>query len=158
MDILYSGHNQKYKIADGSEDVTTALSYIDIPVLFRYGGGKGFYFEAGPQIGILSGAKDKWDDETLDVKESLKGTNVALVLGAGGDFPVGENLTITAGVRLGYGFSDVTKDYSNDLFTDDEISVPTAGAHFDEDGDLNYKPTKRVFGGIHIGVMYNLPF
>lgn len=167
MDILYSGHNQKYKLDDGNAEIKTKLRYIDIPVLFRYGGGKGFYFEVGPQVSILSSAKD--EDlafsygpvniplEETDVKESLNGTNFALVLGLGADIPVADFLTITAGVRFGYGFSDVTKDYTNSN-SEDDLSVATYFAHFNDDGDVDYKPTKRVFGGIHIGVMYNLPF
>src|SRR5690554_141576 len=135
LGVLSSGHNQKFLLADGDIEATTKLRYIDIPILFRYGGGSGFYFEVGPQIGLLSSAEDEWDDETYDVKKSLNGTNLALVLGLGADFSVSDNLVLTAGVRFGYGISDVTKEYDSiaDLISDgDNISIPTAGAHFSD--------------------------
>lgn len=162
MDILYSGHNQKYKISDGDFESKTKLSYIDIPVLFRYGGGQGFYFEVGPQISILSGAKEDRDfgifnTDGRNVEHSFNNTNFGLVLGLGADIPVADFLTITAGVRFGYGFSDVTKEYSESLLNE-TMSVSGLGAHYNADDEFDYKPTKRVFGGIHVGVLYNLPF
>lgn len=172
LGILYSGHNQKYETNEEGFglEVKTKLSYVDIPVLFHYGSGKGFYFEIGPQFSFLTGAKD--EDlafsfggvniplETTDVKDSFNKTNVALVLGAGMDIPVSDFLTVTAGLRFGYGFTDVTKDYTNDLITNDELSlsITTLEAHYNSDRDLDYKPTKRIFGGIHVGVLYHLPF
>ncbi len=140
--ILYSGHNQKYEDDPSTYEAKTKLSYLDIPILFRLQSPSGPYFEVGPQIGILMGAKadfstkpaSGFDFSDLDVKEFHESTNIAIVFGFGVDIEASENIVVSTGLRFGYGFTDVMKD----------------------DKEPGYEPTNRVFGGLALGVAYKL--
>ena len=89
------------------------LSYINIPVMFKYYVIDKLNIEAGPQIGFLVSAKSKF--ETIegfdkysgkeDVKNSFKSVDFGLNFGAGYDFT--EN--ISAGVRYNLGMSNIAK-------------------------------------------------
>jgi hypothetical protein len=170
-----SGHNQKYTGDNGNPvsldgDAKTMLRYIDIPILFRLTSGSGSYFEIGPQIGILSSAKEDYESQDgtysfsgADVTNGFNPTNVALVFGFGADIDVSENIYITTGLRLGYGFSDVTKEYASvdefltdnpNYLTDDNLYLSTLAAHTDDKGNFDYQPTNRAFAGLHLGVSY----
>ena len=159
-----SRNSQKYT---GDEtgldgDLTTKLNYFDIPVTLRLTSSGGTYFEIGPQFGFLTSAKQDYDSEFIeysdvDVMENLNSTNIAMILGFGVDIDVTENIFITTGLRLGYGFTDVTKEYDDaaELIAETGfVEQPTLFAHVDDEGDFNYEKTSRVFGGLHIGVSY----
>lgn len=175
--LLLTGHNQKYSGDLGSNvtyDAKTMLRYLDIPILLRFGGGeKGAYFEFGPQFGFLMSAKDEfktsptsildWTDK--DRKKNFNSTNLAAVLGFGVDIEASENIIISTGLRLGYGFSDMTIEYSEieyaALTATDNMGFSTGAAHIkqgDSGGDkFGYAKTARAFGGLHIGVIFNIP-
>lgn len=163
LGIMRAGHNQKYDLNDGNDQLTLKLRYLDVPLLLRLGGDKGGYFEFGPQFSFLNSAKDVDDDgDSHDVKGSLKGANIGLVIGFGVDVDLSEQFTLTAGMRLGYGFSDVTKKYSNaiDMAQDmDDMSGATYWANFKDgtSGDFSYKATSRAYVGVHLGVLYTIP-
>jgi len=168
-----SMNSQKYS---GDEtgldgDLTTKLKYFDVPLLFRLTSSGGTYFEIGPQFGFLGSAKESFessdnsnfDYDDYDVKNAFESTNIALVFGFGVDIDVSENIFITAGLRLGYGFTDVTKEYDStldfladnpDYLTGEGQYLTTLAAHTDDDGDFNYEKTSRVFGGLNLGVSY----
>jgi len=156
--FLYSGHNQKYEGKSGSatQKQQVNMKYLDIPVLFRLTSTSGTYFEVGPQLGLLMAAKDKGDANDGDVKSSFNSTNLAAVLGFGVDVDASESVIISIGLRLGYGFTDVTKEYSASDVPDD-IGFSTFSAHFDDKNKFDYKPTNRIFGGLHLGVSYIFP-
>ncbi|MBL0342506.1 MAG: PorT family protein [Bacteroidetes bacterium] len=152
-------------------DLTTSLNYFDIPVLLRLTSSGGTYFEVGPQFGFLTKAEETYegnvsspfDYSDVDVKNSFETTNIALVFGFGVDIDVTENIFITTGLRLGYGFSDVTKEYENGLefltdnpeaLTNNAIYLTNSAAQTDDNGKRNYEKTSRVFGGLNIGVSY----
>ncbi|MBL7928825.1 MAG: PorT family protein [Bacteroidia bacterium] len=175
--LLFTGHNQKYTGDLGnnvSYDAKTKMRYLDIPILLRFGGGsKGAYFEFGPQIGMLMSAKDEfttspsssgdWKDK--DRKDNFKTSNIAGILGFGVDIDASENVLITTGLRLGYGFGDVTKEYTQAeaaaLSATDNLGFSTGAAHIkqgDSGGDqFDYSPTARAFGGLHLGIIFKLP-
>lgn len=175
--LLYTGHNQKYTGDLGnnvSYDAKTKMRYLDIPILLRFGGGsKGAYFEFGPQIGMLMTAKDEYtsspskpnDWKDVDRKNSFKSSNIAGILGFGVDIDASENVLITTGLRLGYGFGDVTKELPEITKVDEATPLlygfSTAAAHIkqgDSGGDqLEYASTARAFGGLHIGVIFKIP-
>lgn len=152
-------------------DLTTKLKYFDVPLLFRLTSGSGTYFEIGPQFGFLGKAEETYKGNTVstfdysdvDVKNAFESTNIALVFGFGVDIDVTENIFITTGLRLGYGFTDVTKEYATGLefladnpeaLTNNAIYLTSTAAQTDDNGDRNYEKTSRVFGGLNIGVSY----
>jgi len=168
-----SNNSQKYT---GDEtglngDLTTKLNYFDVPLMLRLTSSGGTYFEIGPQFGFLTKAEETYENDDVssfdyddfDVKNSFEKTNIALVFGFGVDIDVTEKVFITTGLRLGYGFSDVTKEYENELefiidnpesINGDAFYLTTLAAHTQDDGDFKYEKTSRVFGGLHIGVSY----
>ena len=162
--LLYSGHNQKYEGEAGNTTVesTVKMRYLDIPILFRVTSPSGTYFEVGPQVGFLMSADEEGDiGPDIDVKDSFEGTNIAGVLGFGVDIDVSENVIITTGLRLGYGFTDATTEYSsqsdlNEAVGDDKVGTSTYWAHFDNKNNFGYEKTSRIFGGLKLGVTYNL--
>lgn len=168
-----SRNSQKYSgDASGLDgDLTTKLNYFDIPIMLRLTSSSGTYFELGPQFGFLTKAEESYENDKTsavnyddyDVKNAFESTNIGLVLGFGVDIDVTENIFITTGIRLGYGFTDVTKEYDsvNDFIADNpDYLTSTAGyittlaAHLDDNGDFKYEKTSRVFGGLNIGVSY----
>src|SRR5688572_179494 len=135
LGFLYSGQNQKYTGEFGDEEFETKvrMRYLDIPLLLRLTSSSGTYFEIGPQFGFLMSAEEEaeflGESETADTKEHFNSTNVAAVLGFGVDIDVTESVIITTGLRLGYGFSDVTKEYDEIEFAvlsaDDDVEMGT---------------------------------
>jgi hypothetical protein len=162
--MLYSGHNQKYEGEAGntSYESTVKMRYLDIPILFRITSPSGTYFEVGPQVGFLMSADEEGDlGPDIDVKDSFEGTNIAGVLGFGVDIDVSENVIITTGLRLGYGFTDATSEYSSESDLDAALSEGKVGtstyyAHYDNKNNFGYEKTNRIFGGLKLGVTYNL--
>lgn len=188
MGLLFTGHNQKYTgdydskstYSGNSYTAKTKLRYLDIPFLIRLGGGaKGAYFEMGPQFSFLMSAKDEFSmtptvNEWSDVnrKDNLNSSTIAGVLGFGVDIDASENVVVTTGLRLGYGFNDVTKKIDgvvnpiNDAtkYADQLVyGFSATNAQIKQgdsttDGDVvGYKATNRAFGGLFISIMYKIP-
>lgn len=178
--LLYTGHNQKYTGEISASpavnyEAKTKLRYLDIPFLLRFGGGsKGAYFEFGPQFGILMTAKDQWktdpastvlDYSDKDRKDNFQSSNIAGILGFGVDIDASENVIITTGLRLGFGFNDVTKKYTETELNTlegswfDNVGFSTDAAHYENinKGTYKYAKTSRAFGGLHLGVIFKLP-
>jgi hypothetical protein len=114
-EILYSGQGSKYW--DGDVHYTTALNYINIPLMFQYYPISRFYLEFGPQLGILVAARDKGPHGyNADISSGIRKTDATLNLGAG--IKVTDQLGFY--MRYGLGLSDVTPDdnysYSNRVF------------------------------------------
>jgi len=162
--LLYSGQNQKYEGKDGNRNIETKVKmrYLDIPVLFRLTSPSGTYFEFGPQFGFLMSADEVGDiGPDIDIKDAFEGTNIAGVLGFGVDIDASETIIITTGLRLGYGFTDVTTEYSTEgeLTTDvvdGKAGTPNYWAHYDNKNNFGYEKTSRIFGGLKLGVTYIL--
>ena len=83
-ELLFSGAGAK---VDGSQ---LKLSYITVPVMFKYNPTAVFNLQAGPQVGFLLSAKD---DDGNDVKDGYKGLDLGLGFGLGVDLPMGLNFT-----------------------------------------------------------------
>jgi hypothetical protein len=172
-----SRNSQKYTGDDKGNDIqldgdlTTKLSYFDIPLTLRLTSSGGTYFEIGPQFSFLTKAEESYENNgnsaldfsDVDIKNSFESTNIGVILGFGVDIDVTDNLYITTGLRLGYGFTDVTKEYESELdFLADNPEAITNGAYYlttlaantNDEGQQDYEKTSRVFGGLHIGVSY----
>lgn len=97
------------------DESTVNLAYINVPVMFKLYPVKGFFLEAGPQVGFLVSAKSKDEttttsggistneSTTTDIKGDLKTVDFAFNGGLGYDFT--ENLFINA--RYSIGLSNV---------------------------------------------------
>jgi opacity protein-like surface antigen len=122
-ELLYSTQGAK---ADNAEvelnnavytaDVEFNLSYINIPVMFKYYVAEKFNIEAGPQIGFLTSAKTKTSvvgfngSNEQDVKDIFESIDFGLNLGAGYDFTE----HFSAGVRYNLGLSNIAKTEDGD--------------------------------------------
>ncbi|TDO69897.1 outer membrane protein with beta-barrel domain [Flavobacterium chryseum] len=126
-EILYSTQGAKFKdfttYVNGYQfknDINWNLSYINIPVMFKYTADGQSFIEVGPQIGFLTSAKmstkltqySKTVDQ--DAKDTFESIDFGLVLG------VGYNITehLATNLRYAIGLSNIIKTESGD---DDKI-------------------------------------
>lgn len=93
-EVLYYGAGSK--VVDGEFDLK--LSYIAVPVMFKYNLGETFNIQAGPQIGLLMSA----DLDGTDIKDGLKGTDFGFNIGAGATFG-----KFSADARYSLGLSNI---------------------------------------------------
>ena len=167
----YTGDDEGHDLFVLDGDLTTKMNYFDIPVTLRLTSAGGTYFEIGPQFGFLTKAEESYENNSdseldyddVDIKNSFESTNIGLILGFGVDIDVTENIYITTGIRLGYGFTDVTKEYEDEAdflsdnpeyLTNEAAYLTTLAANFDDELDQNYEKTSRVFGGLNLGISY----
>lgn len=78
-ELVYSVQGTTYK--NGGVDSKIHLNYINIPLNFQYMFDNGFRLQAGPQLGILTGANLVTGSNKTDVKSSFKGTDIGLTAG-----------------------------------------------------------------------------
>ena len=80
-EIVYSSQGAKY--TTGGMESKINLGYINVPLMIQYMFDNGFRLEAGPQVGFLVNAKTETGNNSVDIKNNLKSTDVALGLGVG---------------------------------------------------------------------------
>jgi hypothetical protein len=107
-ELLFSQQGSTVHYNTG-QDLDTQISYINIPLILKLYTVAGINLQLGPQIGFVSKAKAEafasgvptsgGAVQTYDIKNSIKGNDFALALGAGWDLPFG--LTIDARYNLG---------------------------------------------------------
>jgi hypothetical protein len=182
VELLYAGQNQKYDLNFGTEKdplnfvVEDNIKYLDIPVLFRMSSPKGPYFEIGPQASLLMGAKESFTGETTsaadysdrDFKDDFKGFGLSGVLGFGVDIKLSDNLFLNTGLRFGYMFTDATTEYTEKELEAKSSTIPSGVSlnagfnHYSTEVDKNnnpifdYQKSNRVFGGLNIGIQYQI--
>ncbi|MDZ4756653.1 MAG: porin family protein [Bacteroidota bacterium] len=78
-EIVFSVQGTKY--TSNGKNVDLQLKYVNIPILFQYMFENGFRLELGPQVGILTGAKNKVDDFKTNVNSSFKSVDLGLAVG-----------------------------------------------------------------------------
>jgi hypothetical protein len=103
-ELVYSMQGAKSEI--GGDKVTLNLNYLNIPVLLQYMFDNGFRVEAGPQIGVLASAKSKFDDNSVDVKDSFNSIDFSVPLGIGYISPNGFGVD----ARYNIGLSNVNEN------------------------------------------------
>jgi len=106
-ELMYSAQGARW---DDDNEKTT-LNYLQLPLLAKYAIGKGFYAEAGPQLGFLLKAEDDNEGELNDIKEYLKKTDVSLAIGAG--YNVTENVSVNA--RYNFGLTKFYEEEKNSV-------------------------------------------
>ncbi|RFM27586.1 porin family protein [Deminuibacter soli] len=111
-EVLYGGMGDRYRLIPNGT-ATEALSYIQIPVMFQYYPVREFYLEFGPQLGLLTDAKEKAPRTTADVQYKYNTADFALNFGAG--FKI--NPVIGFYFRYNLGLANLQKpEYTNDTY------------------------------------------
>ncbi|WP_296149379.1 porin family protein [uncultured Flavobacterium sp.] len=142
-ELLYSTQGAKSEFFD-SDDVTFQseednykLDYLNLPIMAKYYVAPGFSIEAGPQIGFLLSAKNKYDytssffGEDLsdsgeeDVKDSFKSIDFGVNFGAGYEFT--QNIFVQA--RYNLGLSNIA-DFDNDFEIKNSVVQVSFGYKF----------------------------
>lgn len=77
-ELLYSAQGGSYS----NPNLTEHDNYLNIPVLLKYPIIEGLAVETGPQFGILLAAHNKFDGNSLTIKNSRNDRDFAWVLGA----------------------------------------------------------------------------
>lgn len=104
-EIVYSGQGDKYW--DQNVRYTSALNYINIPLMFQFYPIRRFYLEAGPQLGILVSARDKGPHGyNANISDLVHKTDATLNLGMG----IRANDMVGFYMRYGIGVSKVLRD------------------------------------------------
>ncbi len=96
-EVVYSAQGSSVKTSGESGHYN--FGYINIPVLFKYQDPSGFFAEIGPQVGFLLSAKAKSGGNSVDLKDEVKSTDFAGVLGIG--YLSSINLGVDARYNLG---------------------------------------------------------
>jgi long-subunit fatty acid transport protein len=97
-EFVISGEGTKNENGN-NPDIKVALTYINIPLLLRFNVIDKLNLHTGPQIGFLVSAKNKYDGNTTDVKDNMKGVNLSWGFGAGYELP--KNLNVSLRYNLG---------------------------------------------------------
>lgn len=124
-EILYSQQGMKFSYSDvdvqnSHYKSTIGLNYLNIPVMLKYYVVKGLSVQAGPQIGILLKASNKYQDnflgyenhETFNLSDYANGIDTAVNFGLGYQF---KNKFYTD-LRYTISYSDIFKDASANTY------------------------------------------
>jgi hypothetical protein len=112
-ELIFSQQGSKFRFS--TDDLEGNFNYINIPVMLKLYTIAGINLQVGPQFGFLS--KAEIDGE--NVKDSFKGSDLSLGIGAGWDLPFG--LSIDA--RYNLGLSKIEDDPSFDAVKNQVIQV-----------------------------------
>lgn len=122
-EVLYSNQVTKMKNVGANisgiyytGDIKWNLSYINVPVLFKYSTDDKSFIEAGPQVGFLTSAKASTKltqyspTVTKDAKEAFESIDFGFVVGVGYNI----NQHLMADLRYNIGLSNIAKTESGD--------------------------------------------
>jgi hypothetical protein len=84
----------------------TKLNYINVPVLAQYMFGDGFRVQTGPQLGILTSAKNEIGDLEVDIDDAVKTVDFSWSFGAGYLSKIGLGID----GRYNLGISDISEN------------------------------------------------
>jgi opacity protein-like surface antigen len=134
-ELLFSTQGAKFKESgdDFSSEDKLNLSYINLPVMVKFYVVPKFSVEAGPQIGFLVSAKEKYEVKTdgektsssEDAKDYYKSIDFGVNFGAGYDF----TKNISAGLRYNLGLSNIAK-YGDDSKVKNSVFSLSVGYKF----------------------------
>lgn len=115
-ELLYTTQGSNFDLAvdfEGDQydtDNSFKLSYINIPVMFKYYVDKKFSLEGGPQIGFLTSSKLEvkvlGQSVTQDAKDYFESVDFGLNIGAGYDF----TKKLSASIRYNIGLINIGSD------------------------------------------------
>ncbi len=166
LNFLFNKHTQKYVGTRDCGDFNSMSVYhsIDIPVLLKLGDNA--YFEVGPVFSLMQNARFQIEydgtfcpaDEDRDNKEDYANTFFGAAMGFGGNIELTDNLKLTLGLRLYYGFTDIggvnawgwNKKTTEDMDNWYHLTNPDDDNHY---GHKDFK-TNPASGGLRIGLIY----
>lgn len=128
------------------------LSYLQIPVLFKYYGGNNrhkFYAAAGPQIGFLLMAKEELFIEGVEKnygiteKDRFRSFDWGLAMNVGYEYHINEKWYVHAGLHSYIGIIDLNGKFIRDL------------GWFSKN-DTSYRKSRNFRAGLNVGVSYVL--
>jgi hypothetical protein len=100
-ELIYS---QKGNKVQNNNDLGTRLHYLDVPLAFHINA-DGLFFELGPQVGFLLGAKQEFGSTSVDIKNSLNTVDFGYLAGLGYQLKQG----LGVGLRYNGAFTNVNK-------------------------------------------------
>ena len=109
--LAYGGHGAEYQSAKYK------FSSLFLPIMATYFISS-FYLQTGPQLGFLLGAKQEFNGNEHDIKDSYRSLHFAWLLGLG--YMITQNLGLEA--RYNFGIGSMLEDgnhpsISNSIFT-----------------------------------------
>jgi hypothetical protein len=117
-DNPYELYQTKSAFAENEFSGKVSLSYLHIPILYRYQGNSGFYGEAGIQPGYLISAKDKIEgEESYDYKDYIKTFDIGIPVGLG--YQINDRLDI--GARAVFGVTNINTD-GTEMYSPDDAN------------------------------------
>ncbi|NND77783.1 MAG: outer membrane beta-barrel protein [Flavobacteriales bacterium] len=149
-----------------SYEAETKLSALNIPLLMRLENAGGTYFEVGPTFSFVSSAKETYSqqggivivdpnytDRSFD--DDFSTLNIFGTVGFGVLVDLSDNMQMTAGLNLSYGFTDATEEYSTEADLDAaDASLYSNVAHETQTDGFGYESTAAASAGVKIGVVY----
>lgn len=141
-ELVFSQQGMKLSYSDSDVEnshykSTIALNYLNIPVMLKYYVVKGLSIQAGPQVGILLKATNKYQDnflgyensENLNLKDYSNGVDASVNFGLGYQFKD----RFYADARYNLSYTNVFKDV-------------TANTNYIINGDMKNKVFQVTFG------------
>jgi hypothetical protein len=150
--ICYSSQGQNYKSTIGSltSEFSADLTYLRIPVLFKYNSdpssSSSFLVNAGLDFGIKTGATANLTSPTTsssDISANYNSMDIAAVFGFGAQFKLVENVYLTTMFRFSYSISTIESDQGKAAGLQSSTGTRDAANNFT--------------GGLQIGAKYVLP-
>jgi Outer membrane protein beta-barrel domain len=109
-ELVYSAQGASFDSDGVSGD--WKLDYLNLPIMAQFQVADGFSIEAGPQIGFLLSAKAEAEGEEVDLKDFVKGLDLAAGIGVNYAMASGLNF----GARYNLGLSNINDGEGSDDF------------------------------------------
>ena len=110
-ELVYSAQGASIDYG-GGDDGDLKLDYLNLPIMAQFQVAEGFSIEVGPQIGFLLSAKADDGDNEEDIKDFVKGLDLAA--GVGVNYAMASGLNF--GARYNLGLSNVNDGEDSDDF------------------------------------------
>jgi hypothetical protein len=124
-ELVYSSQGASYDFDGFDGDVK--LDYLNLPIMAQFQVADGFSIEVGPQFGFLMSAKVEAEGEEEDIKDELKGLDLAAGIGVNYAMASGLNF----GARYNLGLSNVNDgEGSDDIKNQNNVIQVSIGYRF----------------------------
>ena len=110
-ELVYSAQGASIDYG-GGEEGDLKLDYLNLPIMAQFQVADGFSIEVGPQFGFLLSAKADDGDDEQDIKDFVKGLDLAAGIGVNYAMASGLNF----GARYNLGLSNINDGEGSDDF------------------------------------------